>query len=528
MQLSVEHRNLLFTGITVPFLLFFSLFFLSLFSVSLSVSAWLRRRVIARRQLTPLRCVVAYVAGVCMVICGVAPLAVAQPNESIRARLQQATLGELSLDEFAQGLIRSVEQSPAALDEAQSLKIDIPGFDEVLGELLLERVERALITQASERVAPLETLARHALAPASRFRQAIERRFSLARKLEGLGDIGDTGVLTRIRQELANAAEQQIFAGRVQALVLEAARAKQSANEPDRALAVLAAGAKGADGVVLEQTAAEIVTRWAEQPGIGGRIASAEWALDEGKVQDFIQHLLIVRPELEPPFITIFSERAVQLAEAGKGMSAEDALLWVVTRRPDPNAQNDELRLRILRSATHPDSRPFVGSLVQSLQERGALSVRDKFRLTMSGYFGAGKRYFLFLVFFCLFAGVVAVLLRPALILRLIRQRAAKGSRRPPKARAKSRAERRAEKRGSGYLHQTEAEDEYSRLLAVFGLRDGATEAQIKKAYREAVKKAHPDAAAGGAPVDEEVFQELKKVHDRIMEIRGSWFGSRR
>jgi len=73
------------------------------------------------------------------------------------------------------------------------------------------------------------------------------------------------------------------------------------------------------------------------------------------------------------------------------------------------------------------------------------------------------------------------------------------------------------------------AEDEYSRLLALFDLNDSASENQIKQAYRTKMKELHPDSS----PLEEvednsEKFRELKHAYDRIFQIRGSWFRGRK
>ena len=89
----------------------------------------------------------------------------------------------------------------------------------------------------------------------------------------------------------------------------------------------------------------------------------------------------------------------------------------------------------------------------------------------------------------------------------------------------------RAKKRGVGYAEVVEADDEYSKLLAEFGLDDSASESDIKKAFRNLVKELHPDAhGSSGQVTDEEgnvdrSFDELKKNYERLIEMRKSFFG---
>jgi hypothetical protein len=72
-------------------------------------------------------------------------------------------------------------------------------------------------------------------------------------------------------------------------------------------------------------------------------------------------------------------------------------------------------------------------------------------------------------------------------------------------------------------LEESNIMDEYTALLLIFGLSDDATDSDIKKAFRDAIKRLHPDS---GLPVDPDKLEEVQKAHDRLMELRGGWFGA--
>ena len=78
-----------------------------------------------------------------------------------------------------------------------------------------------------------------------------------------------------------------------------------------------------------------------------------------------------------------------------------------------------------------------------------------------------------------------------------------------------------------GYSQQSSGEDEYSTLVAVFGLTDEASESELKNAYRKMLKVYHPDTSDLGPEEAKRKLDELKQVYNRIQEIRGSWFGGR-
>lgn len=63
--------------------------------------------------------------------------------------------------------------------------------------------------------------------------------------------------------------------------------------------------------------------------------------------------------------------------------------------------------------------------------------------------------------------------------------------------------------------------DEYTALLTIFGLTDEATDADIKKSYRDIIKRLHPDSG----DFDKQRLEEIKKAHDRLIELRRGWFG---
>jgi hypothetical protein len=60
---------------------------------------------------------------------------------------------------------------------------------------------------------------------------------------------------------------------------------------------------------------------------------------------------------------------------------------------------------------------------------------------------------------------------------------------------------------------------EYLASLRLFGLEPGATLAQIKNAYRTAVKQYHPDRAGGGTAGDTDLFIRLTSEYEKLLEL---------
>lgn len=60
---------------------------------------------------------------------------------------------------------------------------------------------------------------------------------------------------------------------------------------------------------------------------------------------------------------------------------------------------------------------------------------------------------------------------------------------------------------------------EYVASLRLFGLEPGATLAQIKNAYRSAVKQYHPDRAGGGKAGDTDLFIRLTAEYEKLLEL---------
>ncbi|NDC38104.1 MAG: J domain-containing protein, partial [Proteobacteria bacterium] len=64
------------------------------------------------------------------------------------------------------------------------------------------------------------------------------------------------------------------------------------------------------------------------------------------------------------------------------------------------------------------------------------------------------------------------------------------------------------------------AMQEYNRCLEGLGLKSGSSLSEIKKRYRNLVKKVHPDLNQNLSSEDQERFVALTKLYDRIVELR--------
>src|SRR5262249_11854134 len=146
------------------------------------------------------------------------------------------------------------------------------------------------------------------------------------------------------------------------------------------------------------------------------------------------------------------------------------------------------------------EERELARGRIKELQAANALSFGDKVHLLFRGYYGAGPLVMLGGGVMLLLISIAFYALNPGVVRSGFQQ-----IREIVEEKKEEQGEHRRQRRGVGYSRLVDAEDEYSRLLAVFGLEDNASEADIKRAFREKVKRYHPDSqGASGVARDDE------------------------
>ncbi|MCC6932510.1 MAG: J domain-containing protein [Deltaproteobacteria bacterium] len=76
-----------------------------------------------------------------------------------------------------------------------------------------------------------------------------------------------------------------------------------------------------------------------------------------------------------------------------------------------------------------------------------------------------------------------------------------------------------------GYNKPIERKDELTRLLEIFSLDDGATEEDIKTAYRNLVKQNYPRGFEDQDKENVRKFIEIKEAYGRLTQLKVSRFG---
>ena len=183
--------------------------------------------------------------------------------------------------------------------------------------------------------------------------------------------------------------------------------------------------------------------------------------------------------------------------------AAEKLYENILTIRPDPNSQNTELRKQIVIRGTDEEKELFALGRIEEMKSRGEFTFSTKLFLMKHGMYGGIwlKGGLLFISLFILLFVMSSLYSKVTDKLPKINIR----KKEEPKKRV----------------------DEYTKLLKTFGLEDDASEAQIKKAFRKKLKEYHPDTTELAPEEAQRLTDNLKLVYDRILEIRGSWFGNR-
>lgn len=233
--------------------------------------------------------------------------------------------------------------------------------------------------------------------------------------------------------------------------------------------------------------------------------------------------------------------RDLLLALADRDVGAKDALKQFYTmalieggRRGDPALASFSLETLERLAAVEPDvigafllaakgetRTGLAPKLFERLREMGGVPLGLKWNLVVEGYYGPVVPVLLALSWAFPVAAIVLYI-----VLRIKR------------AKPELKVPLRREKKLPGYMRPVQVDDEvqagddeYSRLLRMFGLTDSATESEIKSAYRKKMKELHPDRKLDEPLADDENserFRELKHAYDRILQIRSSWFKGRK
>jgi hypothetical protein len=436
-------------------------------------------------------------------------------KDAIQSLIDDTKSGEMSIEELTNALLSIAQRYPDAGKSLGDFPISLSGFEDAFSREVLPRMSKSLSEGNLDSAQALLDFSLAVLPSESPSRQALIDQFDLARKLEEVGTSGSLDQLVALREVYNSPEARKIIESRSEGLI--AAQFKAIEKEKDNFLAFERLAQ-------LDQIApsAKVISSASKRLNLLGadaranKIVAAQWNLEEKSLSPLLDKLRARGGADAQSYLDLLEWRLIEVVKTG---NSDDEVLKrleeIKTIRADPNPANTALLVRIALAAESPLMKQMSQGFVDELKKNGSLSSEQQSSLASKGYFPSNYNLVLVSVL-CVFAVLVVFLvIRPQLLFRA----------------SSKYSKHKMNKRGVRYAQVTQEDDEYTRLLGHFSLDDGASEAQIKKAYRAAMKAHHPDMqGASGVATNEagEVdrsFEELKKSYDRIMEIRGSWFG---
>lgn len=185
----------------------------------------------------------------------------------------------------------------------------------------------------------------------------------------------------------------------------------------------------------------------------------------------------------------------------------------LLQHRPDPSALNDKLRASFASSLSWHRRYATARSVLAGVKT--TLGLKEQTMLLLCGYYFEPV---LLVVMIGLLLALGAARLpprAPAAVFKEPERPQTRGEGEAPD----STQEYAARNPGFSMLRSTtQHADEYIRLLSSFSLGSDASRDQIKHAYRQMIKKVHPDVDPGGA--EKERFLEITKHYNRLLELR--------
>ncbi|RIL09459.1 MAG: hypothetical protein DCC75_06470 [Proteobacteria bacterium] len=233
--------------------------------------------------------------------------------------------------------------------------------------------------------------------------------------------------------------------------------------------------------------------------------------ISDSTTSQFLRGLALNDEAIKAVYKMLIFDLAESELSAGKPWALDLLLSRLLAVQPDPYHENDQLRMKQARAYLSMNMR---GAALRKLDDvRTEISIFDHMRLALSGIF--------------IRPGIVFVLLFLPLSLLgcafLYLFRKEPPQKEPPRSKTPEQPKS-SQSSGSEPISRSSLSprmSDYFRNLAVLGLGAKATEKDIKAAYRNAVKKLHPDATGEVSnPIASEQFITLTEAYERSLQLR--------
>ena len=494
--------------------------------------------------------------------------------ESLKQQISDTKAGSLTSPELADYLVDVVFISEVAIEDVEARQfLGLAGFDQVLGARIYSRSTELFLETFSitEDLTRLKTLAEKVLPEDGDEARKITRLFKQVERALSIVNESKFTASDKFFESIIIEDERSYIS-----LFLAKAwgnRAKEY-TEKGETLNALKSYARGSQGVKPK------LYLEAVKPLLQ-KVKDANLDFNDPELVKFFFLLGKADKTTAKEVTDYFSVLTLKALDAGNIEKAQSFYEKVLTLRPDPSPLNKELRKGIASKARNYETRLFALGRIEEMKSQGELNFGTKFFLFKHGMYWSGLKKWGFISICLIFIGALTLFVTSkifdakALAAEAKRKaekradkqaakeakesaKAAKSSKRAdstsmnfPKGasvaakaaleQARMREEAKAafakpessgskfsffgKKKEAGYNKPASGTDEYGKLLAVFDLTDEATEAEIKKAFRNKLKEYHPDITELEQEEAKHKTDELKLIYDRVREIRSSWFG---
>lgn len=335
----------------------------------------------------------------------------AQADSPVTQAVEKAKNGQISREQLADYLISYAETDLAMIPDPNALLFQFPGFADVIGPKLEQRVVEQIREDKLGTRKQLEKFAVKMFGAGSKYAKNIVRLNKLSDEFERKVNRGTVDTAAEFQASLSTDLERQLFEARLENFLRKMVERHATIDEPMLALRSLArfgevTRAAGGDALV-EKLLIDLA-----QQAQTGKFNWQQWTLGEENVETFLLEVAKDRPEIKQSLMTIYLIRVRRAVIGNNFQDAEDSLAWLFTHRPDPNQVNNELRRSLVALVSNSDGagKQFAVDRVQELADLDQLGALDEIYYYWKGYYAEGLLITTFWVTISIIIGTLVVL----------------------------------------------------------------------------------------------------------------------